>query len=84
MQTTSQNATNHRVAIAPQQFPDIQSEKRPYVSTETAAHWLNRRPQTLRMWAMRTGSGPVTPTRIYGRLAWPVADIKRLLNVEGV
>lgn len=52
----------------------------PTVTTEAAAHFLNRRPQTLRVWSM-TGSGPVTPIRIYGRLAWPVADIKRVLGV---
>lgn len=84
MQAPQLSTNPRRSAIEPQQFPDIQNEKRPYVSTETAAHWLNRRPQTLRMWAMRTGTGPVTPTRIYGRLAWPVAEIKRLLGVEGV
>lgn len=82
---TSNTSCGRRTSTAQsQQFPDLLAEKRPYVNTETAAHWLNRRPQTLRAWASITGSGPLTPARIFGRLAWPVADIKRLLNVEGV
>lgn len=50
------------------------------VTTEVAAYHLNRMPQTLRMWAM-AGTGPITPLRIFGRLAWPVADLKRVLGV---
>lgn len=50
------------------------------VDTATAAHHLNRRPQTLRTWAMR-GTGPIRPLRIHGRLAWPVAEIRRVLGV---
>ncbi|MFT4159228.1 hypothetical protein [Shinella sp.] len=53
---------------------------RPAVPTEQAAFYLNRRPQTLRSWACLE-NGPIRPLRIHGRLAWPVADIKRLLGV---
>ena len=62
-----------------QQFPDLLTEKRPAVDTSTAAHWLSRRPQTMRIWAL-TGH-PIQPRRINGRLAWPVSEIKRLLGV---
>lgn len=48
-------------------------------TAETAAHF-NRQPQTLRWWASRR-IGPLQPLRINGRLAWPVAEIKRLLGV---
>ena len=82
MQATYHSASTRRAASEPQHFPDLLTEKRPYVNTETAAYWLSRRAQTMRVWASR--GGPITPTRIYGRLAWPVADIKRLLHVEGV
>ena len=58
----------------------LDREPRASLPTNEAAQHLNRRPQTLRVWSM-TGSGPVTPIRIYGRLAWPVADIKRVLGV---
>lgn len=62
-------------------YPDIQSETRPNVPTDQAAYYLLRKPQTLRIWAMRDGSGPVRPLRVNGRLAWPIAEIKRVLGV---
>lgn len=62
------------------QFQPLETVRRPAVDTEAAAFYLNRRPQTLRIWAM--GKGPIQPIRVHGRLAWPVADIRRLLGVE--
>ena len=62
-----------------QNFPDLRTEQRPAVDTATAAHWLSRRPQTMRTWAL-TGH-PIMPRRVNGRLAWPVAEIRRLLGV---
>lgn len=63
-----------------QRFVPLHLEARATVPTDCAAFHLNREPQTLRLWSME-GSGPVRPLRVYGRLAWPVADIKRLLGV---
>lgn len=58
----------------------LNSENRAALTTkETAAH-LGRKPQTLRVWAMR-GDGPIQPIRINGRLAWPVAELRRVLGV---
>jgi predicted site-specific integrase-resolvase len=51
---------------------------RPTVDTASAAYYLNRKPQTLREWAM-TGK-VIKPIRINGRLAWPVSEIKRILG----
>ena len=53
---------------------------RPTVDTAAGAYYLNRQPQTLRCWACRE-DGPLRPIRINGRLAWPVAELRRLLNV---
>ena len=69
-----------RPSAAPPQFPPLELESRSHLSTEAAAHYLNRRPQTLRHWAS-ADNGPVRPTRVMGRLAWPVADIRRVLEV---
>lgn len=55
-------------------------ETRAALPTNEAAHQLNRAQQTLRLWAMR-GDGPIQPLRINGRLAWPVADLRRVLEV---
>ena len=53
----------------------------PTVTTEAAAHFLNRRPQTLRGWSQQ-GIGPLQPAAVIKRrLAWPVADIRRLLGI---
>ena len=46
--------------------------------TILAAQALNRKPQTLRKWACLE-CGPIRPIRINGRLAWRVADLKKLL-----
>lgn len=62
------------------QFTKLELVTRPTVTTEEAAHYLNRKPQTLRSWASAEPAGVPRPVRINGRLAWPVADIKRLLN----
>lgn len=61
-------------------FPPLDEVTSPTVTTEAAAHYLNRKPQTMRIWAC-TESGPIRPTRINGRLAWPVAKIKVLTGV---
>lgn len=62
-------------------YPAIEAETRSHVETALAAHWLGRQPQTLHVWACRE-SAPLRPIRIHGRLSWPVAGIKRLLNGE--
>jgi hypothetical protein len=73
-----QSTPQHRAHA--QHFPPLEHESRPAVPTEQAAHYLNRRPQTLRCWAMRE-DGPLRPVRINGRLAWPVSELRRVLGV---
>jgi hypothetical protein len=60
--------------------PGLSAENRPTVNTATAAYYLNRQAQTLRVWASKE-SGAIRPIRVNGRLAWPVADLKKLLGV---
>jgi len=63
-------------------FPDIRTESRTHVPTAIAAHWMTRKEQTLRGWASSEDSPDgLRCIRINGRLAWPVADIRRLLGV---
>jgi hypothetical protein len=72
-----------RTAAEPQQFPPLEMVNRPTVPTEQAAHYLLRRPQTLRGWASaETFPDGLRPVRINGRLGWPVAGIKAALGVE--
>jgi hypothetical protein len=63
-------------------FRPIDQETRSHVETACASYHLGRKPQTLRVWACLE-NGPIRPIRIHGRLAWPLSDIKRILNGEG-
>lgn len=58
----------------------LERETRSGLPTNEAAFHLSRANQTMRLWAI-TESGPIRPTRINGRLSWPVSEIKRLLGV---
>ena len=60
--------------------PPLMTNTAATVDTATAAYYLDRKPQTLREWAM-TGH-PIRPRRVNGRLAWPLDKIKELLGVE--
>ncbi len=62
------------------QILPLAAESRTALSTAEAAFHLNRAQQTLRLWACLE-NGPIRPIRVNGRLAWPVAEIKRLLGV---
>jgi len=79
MQTASISIQAMREAHAPQQFTPLELEHRPAVDTAAAAHYLSRRPQTLRGWACLE-NGPLRPIRICGRLHWKTDDIRRLLS----
>ena len=80
MQTATHSSIQAmRGAHAPQQFTPLELEHRPAVDTAAAAHYLSRRPQTLRGWACLE-NGPLTPIRISGRLHWKTEDIRRLLS----
>lgn len=69
------------MAVNNLQLTPLELETRSTLPTAEAAGHLNRAKQTLRIWAMRE-DGPIRPIRVHGRLAWPVADIKRVLGVS--
>lgn len=82
MQSAYPSKSALRVAPTEPQFPPLQQVTRPTVPTEQAAHYLLRRPQTLRGWACaETFPEGLRPVRINGRLGWPVAGIKAALGV---
>jgi hypothetical protein len=62
-----------------QEYPPLANETRHAVPTEVAAYHLGRKPQTLRLWACNE-CGPIRPVRLYGRLLWPTAELKKLLG----
>ena len=61
-------------------FPPLQSVNKETVGTAQAAHYLDRKEGTLRLWACKS-KGPIAPRNIGGRLAWPVGAIRKLLGV---
>lgn len=62
-----------------QKFIPLEHETRQTVPTAVAAFHLNRSQQTMRRWSCYQ-DGPIKPVRINGQLAWPVADIKRIVG----
>lgn len=62
-------------------YVSLDKLNRTHITTEEAAFYLNRRPQTLRTWACYE-RGPIHPIRIQGRLAWPVDAIKKILQIN--
>jgi hypothetical protein len=80
MPTSTLHSSEARQQATATTFTPLAYEHRPAVDTAAAAHYLSRRPQTLRGWACLE-TGPLRPIRINGRLAWNVADIRRLLGV---
>jgi len=60
-------------------YPALENVTRPTVPTDQAAYYLNRQSQTLRAWACLE-NGALRPIRINGRLAWPVAAIRAILE----
>ncbi len=80
MQTATHHSPEVRDGVTRPVLISLTLEKRPTVDTATAAYHLNRQPQTLRAWACLE-SGPLRPVRVHGRLAWPVAELRRVLQV---
>lgn len=80
MQTATHAGAETREAVTVPTFTPLAQEQRTHVDTDTAAYWLSRKPQTMRIWAL-TGH-PIRPLRVNGRLAWPVGEIRKLLCVS--
>ena len=79
MQTATHHSAETRAA-ATAAYVSLDRETRTAVDTETAAFHVSREPQTLRVWACKE-NGPLRPLRVHGRLAWPTAEIRRLLGM---
>jgi hypothetical protein len=80
MQTATHHSSEARKGVATAQFPPLESVTRPNLTTEEAAYYLNRRPQTLRCWAAY-GKGPIQPRRTNGLLDWPTKAVKSIAGV---
>jgi hypothetical protein len=61
-------------------YPPLSSVTKPSLTTDEAAFYLNRKAQTLRAWACKSGDGPIKPVHIYGRNSWLTSDVRKLLG----
>jgi len=71
------------MAKRPVEITPLAQETRTALTTAEAAAHLNRAPQTLLSWACLE-DGPIRPLRVHGRLAWPVAELRRVLGLPEV
>lgn len=63
------------------QYPPLSEVTRPTLDTAGAAFYLNRQPQTLRVWSsLETFPVGLRPLKVNGRLAWPVAGLRQVLG----
>jgi len=66
----------------PADFVPLHLETRTHVTTAIMCHHLGRKEQTARGWASaETYPEGLRPLRVMGRLAWPVAGIRKILGV---
>jgi hypothetical protein len=63
-----------------QNLPPLEAITKPALNTAEAAFYLNRAAQTMRVWACKQ-NGPIRPLNVNGRLAWPTAEVKKLMGV---
>jgi hypothetical protein len=73
------NPSNQPLQTQANRYPPLDEITAPTLATPAAAHYMNRRPQTLRTWAC-FDDGPIKPIRVNRRLAWRVADIKKVMG----
>lgn len=70
------------VPAAAAAFTPLDRETRTHVDTETMCWHLGFAPQTARLWACKeTYPAGLRPIRVNGRLKWPVAGIRKTLEV---
>jgi len=80
MESATHHSAEFRKGGSHPTFVALDRETRAAVDTACAAYHLNRQPQTLRAWACLE-NGPLRPVRVHGRLAWSVAELRRVLQV---
>jgi hypothetical protein len=80
MQTATRRGPEAKKGATAPDFVPLDRETRAGVETDCAAFHLNRRPQTLRVWAAYQ-TGPLRPRRVHGRLMWPTAELRKLCGV---
>jgi hypothetical protein len=77
---TSQDLATTAVGAPTSKYGPLECVTRPLLTTQEAAYYLNRAPQTLRCWACHQ-DGPLQPVRSNGGpLGWRTSDVRRLVE----
>lgn len=70
-------------SFSPQLFPPLASVTKPNLTTKELAYYSDIAEQTWRVKACyETYPEGMRPLRVCGRLAWPTAEVKKLLGVS--
>lgn len=77
------DSTDSKPAAKEKKFPPLEQVTKPNLETSEFAHYSNVRAQTWRVKHCR-GTLPdgLTPIKVCGKLAWPTAEVKKLLGVS--
>lgn len=78
LQSLPASSAAHSLAV----FAPLEQQTKPTLTTEEAAYYCNRRPQTLRAWNCLQPVGVPRAKNLNGRLAWRTNDIRSWLNGE--
>ena len=79
---SAQTAHQSQRVSPPADFVPLHLETRTHVTTAVMCRHLSRKAQTARGWASaETFPDGLKPLRVNGRLAWPVAGIRKALGV---
>lgn len=80
MNLTQAEPQAHTGRETTQQLTPLDQEQRTAVTTAEAAYHLNRKSQTLLIWACKE-TGPIRPFKVGGRLMWNTDDLRNLLGI---
>ena len=70
-----------RMMMIDKKLPPLELQTKPLLTTEEAAYYMNRKVQTLRIWACKK-SGPLTPIHMGGPLGWKTSDVRKLVGIR--
>ena len=59
----------------------LELQTKPILTTAEAAYYINRKAQTLRIWACNK-TGPITPIYMGGPLGWKTSDVRQLVGIR--
>lgn len=63
-------------------LPPLELQTKPLLTTEEAAYYMNRKVQTLRIWACKKSGAANTHTYGWGPLGWKTSDVRKLVGIR--